>query len=88
MLLSKPEISGTVKDSPGIAQHYIVCASEICNNNCQLHCNLCHQPVCEQCKNDHQNNPETKSREMFPYPPAKRKLPEEKCKEQRHRYDL
>uniref|UniRef100_A0A8W8LNA0 B box-type domain-containing protein n=1 Tax=Magallana gigas TaxID=29159 RepID=A0A8W8LNA0_MAGGI len=65
---------------PPDAQHYLVCGSEDCEKNCQFYCNDCHQPMCEQCRDEHQKNKKTKSHEVVPYKQRKRQLPLEKCK--------
>ncbi|XP_034308327.2 tripartite motif-containing protein 3-like [Magallana gigas] len=65
---------------PADAQHYLVCGTEDCEKNCQFYCNDCHQPLCEQCRDEHQKNKKTKNHEVVPYKQRKRKLPVEKCK--------
>uniref|UniRef100_A0A8W8LQ51 B box-type domain-containing protein n=1 Tax=Magallana gigas TaxID=29159 RepID=A0A8W8LQ51_MAGGI len=65
---------------PPDAQHYLVCGTEDCERNCQFYCNDCHQPMCEQCRNEHQKNTKTKSHEVVPYKQRKRPLPVEQCK--------
>ncbi|XP_052677514.1 uncharacterized protein LOC128158625 [Crassostrea angulata] len=65
---------------PPDAQHYLVCGTEDCEKNCQFYCNDCHQPLCEQCRDEHQKNKKTKNHEVVPYKQRKRKLPVEKCK--------
>ncbi|XP_065939407.1 E3 ubiquitin-protein ligase TRIM71-like [Magallana gigas] len=65
---------------PPDAQHYLVCGTEDCERNCQFYCNDCHQPLCEQCRDEHQKNKKTKSHEVVPYKQRKRQLPVEKCK--------
>nr|XP_034322578.1 tripartite motif-containing protein 45-like [Crassostrea gigas] len=80
MALSKQEGTGVVQDIPDIAQHYLVCGTEDCENNCQFYCNPCHIPMCKQCGDEHQKSPKTESHEVVPYRQRKRKLPEEKCK--------
>ncbi|XP_052690122.1 uncharacterized protein LOC128168069 [Crassostrea angulata] len=64
---------------PFAAQHYLVCGTEDCENNCQFYCNDCHQPVCEQCRDEHQKSPDTKNHEVVSYQQRKRQLPEVKC---------
>nr|XP_034320356.1 uncharacterized protein LOC105334693 [Crassostrea gigas]XP_034320357.1 uncharacterized protein LOC105334693 [Crassostrea gigas] len=81
MALSKPVSPGVVPDVPVIAQHYLVCDTEDCENNCQFYCNPCHLQLCEQCSNEHQKSPATKNHEVVPYRQRKRKLPVEKCKD-------
>uniref|UniRef100_A0A8W8LNZ6 B box-type domain-containing protein n=1 Tax=Magallana gigas TaxID=29159 RepID=A0A8W8LNZ6_MAGGI len=65
---------------PPDAQHYLVCGTEDCERNCQFYCNDCHQPMCEQCRDEHQKNKKTKNHEVVPYKQRKRQLPLEKCK--------
>ncbi|XP_052677532.1 uncharacterized protein LOC128158640 [Crassostrea angulata] len=72
------EISKSLE--PPDAQHYLVCGTEDCEKNCQFYCNDCHQPLCEQCRDEHQKNKKTKNHEVVPYKQRKRQLPVEKCK--------
>nr|XP_034306606.1 uncharacterized protein LOC105338134 [Crassostrea gigas] len=65
---------------PPDAQHYLVCGTEDCEKNCQFYCNDCHQPMCEQCRDEHQKNKKTKNHEVVHYKQRKRQLPLEKCK--------
>ncbi|XP_052677254.1 uncharacterized protein LOC128158443 isoform X2 [Crassostrea angulata] len=65
---------------PPDAQHYLVCGTEDCERNCQFYCDDCHQPMCEQCRDEHQKNTKTKSHEVVPYKQRKRPLPVEQCK--------
>nr|XP_034306152.1 uncharacterized protein LOC109617037 [Crassostrea gigas]XP_034306153.1 uncharacterized protein LOC109617037 [Crassostrea gigas] len=65
---------------PPDAQHYLVCGTVDCEKNCQFYCNDCHQPMCEQCRDEHQKNKKTKNHEVVPYKQRKRPLPVEKCK--------
>nr|XP_034306609.1 uncharacterized protein LOC117682661 [Crassostrea gigas] len=65
---------------PPDAQHYLVCGSEDCEKNCQFYCNNCQQPMCEQCRDEHQKNKKTKNHEVVHYKQRKRPLPVEKCK--------
>nr|XP_034305443.1 uncharacterized protein LOC117682285 [Crassostrea gigas] len=65
---------------PPDAQHYLVCGTEDCERNCQFYCNDCHQPMCEQCREEHQKNKKTKNHEVVPYKQRTRPLPVEKCK--------
>uniref|UniRef100_A0A8W8LMZ9 B box-type domain-containing protein n=5 Tax=Magallana gigas TaxID=29159 RepID=A0A8W8LMZ9_MAGGI len=65
---------------PPDAQHYLVCGTEDCEKNCQFYCNDCHQPMCEQCRDEHQKNRETKNHEVVHYKQRKRPLPVVKCK--------
>ncbi|XP_065938679.1 tripartite motif-containing protein 3 [Magallana gigas] len=64
---------------PPDAQHYLVCGTEDCEKNCQFYCNDCHQPMCEQCRDEHQKNKKTKNHEVVLYKLRKRQLPVEKC---------
>eukprot|EP00105_Crassostrea_gigas_P025168 XP_011445660.1 PREDICTED: uncharacterized protein LOC105341059 [Crassostrea gigas] len=65
---------------PPEAQHYLVCGTEDCDKNCQFYCNDCHQPMCEQCRDEHQKNKKTKNHEVVHYKQRKRRIPAEKCK--------
>ncbi|XP_065938566.1 E3 ubiquitin-protein ligase TRIM71 [Magallana gigas] len=65
---------------PPDAKHYLVCGTEDCKKNCQFYCNDCHQPLCEQCRDEHQKNKKTKNHEVVPYKLRKRQLPVVKCK--------
>ncbi|XP_065938410.1 uncharacterized protein [Magallana gigas] len=65
---------------PPDAQHYLVCGTEDCKKNCQFYCNDCHQPMCEQCRDEHQNNKKTEKHEVVPYKQRKHQIPLEKCK--------
>uniref|UniRef100_K1Q0Z0 Tripartite motif-containing protein 3 n=1 Tax=Magallana gigas TaxID=29159 RepID=K1Q0Z0_MAGGI len=65
---------------PPDAQHYLVCGTDDCEKNCQFYCNDCHQPMCEQCRDEHQKNKKTNNHEVVPYKLRKRQLPVEKCK--------
>nr|XP_011456909.2 uncharacterized protein LOC105348982 [Crassostrea gigas]XP_034312022.1 uncharacterized protein LOC105348982 [Crassostrea gigas] len=71
---------------PFTAQHYLVCGTEECENNCQFYCNDCHQPMCEQCRDVHKKSPDTKKHEVAPYQQRKRQLPEVKCHIHVNRY--
>nr|XP_034312243.1 tripartite motif-containing protein 2-like isoform X1 [Crassostrea gigas]XP_034312245.1 tripartite motif-containing protein 2-like isoform X1 [Crassostrea gigas]XP_034312246.1 tripartite motif-containing protein 2-like isoform X1 [Crassostrea gigas]XP_034312247.1 tripartite motif-containing protein 2-like isoform X1 [Crassostrea gigas] len=71
---------------PFTAQHYLVCGTEDCEENCQFYCNDCHQPMCEQCRDEHQKSPDTKNHEVVPYQQRKRQLPEVKCQIHVNRY--
>nr|XP_034312324.1 uncharacterized protein LOC105325788 [Crassostrea gigas] len=62
------------------AQYVLECGTEDCENNCQFYCNHCHRPLCEQCKDEHQKSPDTKSHEVVPFLQHKRLLPVDKCK--------
>lgn len=65
---------------PKDAQHFLACDMKDCEGICQLYCNDCHQSKCEECRDEHQNSPETKNHDVVPYKDRKRKLPVEKCK--------
>ncbi|XP_052677531.1 uncharacterized protein LOC128158639 [Crassostrea angulata] len=65
---------------PPDAQHYLVCGTEDCEKNCQFYCNDCHQPMCEQCRDEHKKNKETKNHEVAHYKQRKRQIPVEKCR--------
>eukprot|EP00105_Crassostrea_gigas_P031169 XP_011453768.1 PREDICTED: uncharacterized protein LOC105346756 [Crassostrea gigas] len=65
--------------APPTAQHYLVCGTEDCENNCLFYCNPCHRSMCEQCRDEHQKSPDTKNHEVVPYQQRKRQLPEVKC---------
>ncbi|XP_052685876.1 tripartite motif-containing protein 2-like [Crassostrea angulata] len=67
------------EEIPAMAQHYLVCGTEDCKRNCQFYCNPCHQRLCERCRDEHQESPETKDHEVVPYKQRKPQLPEEKC---------
>ncbi|XP_034312245.2 uncharacterized protein [Magallana gigas] len=71
---------------PFTAQHYLVCGTEDCEENCQFYCNPCHRPLCEQCRDEHQKSSETKNHEVVPYQQRKRQLPEVKCHIHVNRY--
>ncbi|XP_052684910.1 protein PML-like [Crassostrea angulata] len=67
------------EEIPAMAQHYLVCGTEDCKRNCQFYCNPCHQRLCERCRDEHQESPDTKDHEVVPYKQRKPQLPEEKC---------
>lgn len=71
-----------IQNIPVIAQHYIVCGTEECKNNCQFSAIFVTNNCADNAEmNIHQKAPETKSHEVVPYLPGKRKPPVEKCKE-------
>nr|XP_034306617.1 uncharacterized protein LOC117682665 [Crassostrea gigas] len=72
MALSKSQI-------PPDAQQYLVCGTEDCEGICQFYCNDCHQPMCEQCRDEHQKSEESKSHEVVSYIQRKPQIPVEKC---------
>eukprot|EP00105_Crassostrea_gigas_P011171 XP_011426725.1 PREDICTED: RING finger protein 207 [Crassostrea gigas] len=80
MALSNPVNTKALQNEPVIGQHYLECGTEGCEKNCQFYCNLCHRPLCERCRDEHQKSPDTKNHEVVPYRQRKRQLPEEKCK--------
>nr|XP_022338788.1 uncharacterized protein LOC111134224 [Crassostrea virginica] len=61
-------------------QHYLVCGTEDCHENGQFYCNDCHRPLCDQCRDEHGKNPDTKFHEIVLYRHRKHQLPVEKCK--------
>nr|XP_022341350.1 uncharacterized protein LOC111135508 [Crassostrea virginica] len=67
-------------DEQAAGQHYLVCGTEDCQENGQFYCNDCHRPLCEQCRDEHLKNPDTKSHEIVPYRYRKQLLAVEKCK--------
>lgn len=67
------------EEIPATAQHYLVCGTGDCKRNCQFYCNLCHSRLCEECRDEHQKNPDTKNHEVVPYKQRKPQLPEVKC---------
>ncbi|XP_078312151.1 uncharacterized protein LOC111134800 isoform X2 [Crassostrea virginica] len=68
-------------DEQAAMQHYLVCGTEDCQKNGQFYCNACHQPLCEQCRDEHQKSPNTKNHEIVLYRQRKHQLPVEKCKD-------
>ncbi|XP_052689497.1 uncharacterized protein LOC128167682 [Crassostrea angulata] len=79
MALSKPLVPDSIEEIPVIAQHYLECGNADCERNAQFYCNPCHQPMCEQCRDEHQKNKKTKNHEVVLYRQRKRQLPEGKC---------
>ncbi|XP_078312687.1 uncharacterized protein LOC111136690 [Crassostrea virginica] len=67
-------------DEQAAGQHYLVCGTEDCKENGQFYCNDCHRPLCEQCRDEHLKNQETKIHEVVVYRQRKHQLPVEKCK--------
>ncbi|XP_078312670.1 uncharacterized protein LOC144619166 [Crassostrea virginica] len=67
-------------DEQAAMQHYLVCGIEDCQKNGQFYCNACYRPLCEQCRNEHVKNPDTKFHEIVLYRHRKQQLPVEKCK--------
>ena len=81
MALSKPIAPESLHDAPDIGQHYVECATENCNKNCQYYCNPCHRPMCEQCRDEHFKNQATKNHKVVQYRQRTYQLPVEKCKD-------
>nr|XP_022341340.1 uncharacterized protein LOC111135501 isoform X2 [Crassostrea virginica]XP_022341341.1 uncharacterized protein LOC111135501 isoform X2 [Crassostrea virginica] len=67
-------------DEQAAGQHYLVCGTEDCQENGQFYCNDCHRPLCEQCRDQHLKNQDTKTHEIVPYRYRKQRLSVEKCK--------
>ncbi|XP_078310236.1 uncharacterized protein LOC144618321 [Crassostrea virginica] len=67
-------------DEQAAGQHYLVCGTEDCQENGQFYCNDCHRPLCEQCRDEHLKNPDTKTHEIVPYRYRKQRLSVDKCK--------
>ncbi|XP_019928162.3 tripartite motif-containing protein 2-like [Magallana gigas] len=65
---------------PDTAEHNLVCGIGDCERNCLFYCNPCHQPMCEQCRDEHQKSPDTKNHEVVPYRERNCQLPVEKCR--------
>ena len=70
----------TTTDEQDDGQHYLVCGIQDCQKNGQFYCNDCHQPMCEQCKDEHRISPNTKNHDIVLYRQRKHRLPVEKCK--------
>nr|XP_022345554.1 uncharacterized protein LOC111138056 isoform X3 [Crassostrea virginica] len=66
-------------DEQAAMQHYLVCGTEDCQKNGQFYCNDCHRPLCEHCRDEHVQNPDTKFHEIVLYRHRKQQLPVEKC---------
>ena len=64
-------------DEQAAGQHYLVCGTKDCQQNCQYYCNVCHHLMCEQCRSKHSKHPDTKNHEVVLYRQRKRQLPEE-----------
>ncbi|XP_062622071.1 uncharacterized protein LOC134283570 [Saccostrea cucullata] len=62
------------------AQHFIECDIEECGRNCEFYCNLCHQRLCKQCRDEHLKSPGNKNHEVVLYQQRQRHVPVEKCK--------
>ncbi|XP_022345551.2 uncharacterized protein LOC111138056 [Crassostrea virginica] len=67
-------------DEQAAMQHYLLCGTEDCQENGQFYCNDCHRPLCEQCRDEHGKNQNTKFHEIVLYRHRKHQLPVEKCK--------
>ncbi|XP_078329835.1 uncharacterized protein LOC111117813 [Crassostrea virginica] len=70
----------TTSDEQAAGQHYLVCGIQDCQRNGQFYCNDCHQPMCEQCKDEHRKSPNNKNHDIVLYRQRKHRLPTEKCK--------
>ncbi|XP_022308908.2 uncharacterized protein LOC111114740 [Crassostrea virginica] len=70
----------TSSDEQAAGQHYLVCGIQACQENGQFYCNDCHQPMCEQCKDEHRKSPDTKNHDIVLYRQRKHRLPVNKCK--------
>nr|XP_022304456.1 protein wech-like [Crassostrea virginica] len=70
----------TTSDEQAAGQHYLVCGIQDCQKNGQFYCNDCHQPMCEQCKDEHRKSPNNKNHDIVLYRQRKHRLPIEKCK--------
>ncbi|XP_078329841.1 uncharacterized protein LOC111111650 isoform X2 [Crassostrea virginica] len=70
----------TTSDEQAAGQHYLVCGIQDCQKNGQFYCNDCHQPMCEQCKEEHRKSPNNKNHDLVLYRQRKHRLPIEKCK--------
>ncbi|XP_022312752.2 uncharacterized protein LOC111117812 [Crassostrea virginica] len=70
----------TTSDEQAAGQHYLVCGIQDCRRNGQFYCNDCHQPMCEQCKDEHRKSPNNKNHDIVLYRQRKHQLPIEKCK--------
>ncbi|XP_078329845.1 uncharacterized protein LOC111114739 [Crassostrea virginica] len=70
----------TTSDEQAAGQHYLVCGIQDCQKNGQFYCNDCHQPMCEQCKEEHRKSPNNKNHNIVLYRQRKHRLPTEKCK--------
>ncbi|XP_022341633.1 uncharacterized protein LOC111135659 [Crassostrea virginica] len=66
-------------DEQAAMQHYLVCGTEDCQKNGQFYCNDCHQPLCEECRDEHLKSPKTKIHEVVLYRYRNQQLPVEKC---------
>ena len=71
-------------DEQAAGQHYLVCGTEDCQENGQFYCNACHRPLCEQCRDEHLKNPDTKSPEIVPYRYRKQRLSVENASTTQH----
>nr|XP_022308903.1 uncharacterized protein LOC111114738 [Crassostrea virginica] len=70
----------TTSDEQAAGQHYLVCGIQDCQKNGQFYCNDCHQPMCEQCKDEHRKSPNNKNHVIVLYRQRKHRLSIEKCK--------
>ena len=53
-------------DEQAAMQHFLICGNEDCEENGQFYCNDCHRPLCEQCRDQHQKSPNTKTTKPVP----------------------
>ena len=51
-------------DEQAAMQHYLVCGIGDCQKNGQFYCNACHQPLCEQCRDEHKKVPTPKTMKL------------------------
>lgn len=51
----------SISQTPNTAQHLLECGTEDCGGNCQFYCNPCLRPICDQCRDKHLQNPESKT---------------------------
>ena len=69
-----------LSDEQAAGQHYLVCGIEDGQKNGQFYCNECHEPMCEQCRDEHLKCLENEHHETVLYRYRKQQLPIEKCK--------
>ena len=70
----------TTSDVQAAGQHYLVCGIQDCPKNGKFYCNDCHQPMCEQCKDEHRKSPNNKNHDIVLYRQRKHRITIEKCK--------
>lgn len=68
-------------DKQVVSQHYLVCGTKDCKQNCQFYCNDCHQPICKKCRDIHSKLDYTKLHESVLYQQSRQQIPSEKCEE-------